>query len=94
MIVDSPDFPPPPGMATMPSMIIDSPDFPPTYRTASVYTSEPLVIDSPSSPVGPSYPGPPRVMSSQVVERSPVGVSQPRQDISGKKVSRFATERR
>ena len=80
----------------MPSMIIDSLDFPPqgvspTYMTASANTATPLVIDSPSFPV---YPGPPRVMSSRVVERPPTGPNQPREDVPGKKVSRFAAERR
>ena len=99
MIVDSSDFPPPPGVATTPLMTIDSPEFTPqgvspTSTTTSLNTPAPLVIDSPSFPVRQKYPGPPRVMSSQVVERSPVCVNKPRQDVPSKKVSRFASERR
>jgi hypothetical protein len=99
MIVDSPSFAPPQGMASVPPMVIDSPDFPPpngplstSYNTL-VNPPAPLVIDSPSFPVAPKNPGPPRVMSSRVVERSPAGVSQQRADASGRKISRFAAER-
>ena len=99
MIIDSPSFTPPQGVASMPPMIIDSPDFPPSIGVfpapacGSVIPSTPLVIGSPSFPIGPKNPGPPRVMSSRVVERSPAGVSQQRPDASGKKISRFAAER-
>jgi len=96
MIVDSPDFPPPGNVASMPPMVIDSPDFPPPKPTnTSVNTpGAPRVVDSPSFPVGPKNPGPPRVMSSRVVERSPVGGSQQRVNAPDKNVSRFAAERR
>ena len=99
MIIDSPDFPPPKGETPIPPMGIASPGFPskrvsPTSTTIPVNTPTPLVIDSPSFPAEPRYLGPPRVMSSQVVERSPPGVNQPRQEVPGKKVSRFAGERR
>jgi len=99
MIIDSPSFTPPQGVASIPPMIIDSPDFPPpkgafpSPACGSGIPSTPLVIGSPSFPVGPKNPGPPRVMSSRVVERSPAGVSQQRPDAPGKKVSRFAAER-
>lgn len=99
MIVDSPSFAPPHGVASMPPMIIDSPDFPPPKGVSSThaYTSAnppaPLVIDSPSFPAGPKNTGPPRVMSSRVVERSPAGANQQRGGAPGK-VSRFAAERR
>lgn len=119
MIIDSPDFPPPPGVATtmpsitidspyfppsisatsIPSMVIESPDFPlkgisPTSKTASKNTPAPHGADSPYFPAGPRCPGPPRVMSSRVVERSLADVNHPRQEVPGKKVSRFAAERR
>jgi len=100
MIIDSPSFTPPQGAPFMPPMIIDSPDFPPPKATfptpacGSIIPSTPLVIGSPSFPVGPMNPGPPRVVSSRVVERTPAGVSQQRADAPGKKVSRFAAERR
>jgi len=100
MIIGSPDFPPPKGATSMPPMIIESPDFPPpkgvppTYANPSVNAPASLVIDSPPLPDGPKSPAPPRVMSSQVVERSPAGVSIQRADAPGKKVSKFAAERR
>lgn len=100
MITDSPDFPPPKGITSMPSMIIESPDFPPPKgippprKRPSLGAPKPSVIDSPSFPVGPKDRQPPRVMSSQVVERSPASANQQRADVPGKKVSRFAAERR
>ncbi|KAF9648982.1 hypothetical protein BDM02DRAFT_3269018 [Thelephora ganbajun] len=100
MIIDSPDFPPPKGATSIHPMIIESPDFPPPKGVSLIPTNTsmnvpaPLVIDSPSFPVGPKNPALPRVMSSRVVERSPADVSQQRADAPGKKVSRFAVERR
>ena len=96
MIIDSPDFPPPKGAISMPPMIIESPDFPPpTPSNTSVNApGAPLMVDSPPFPVGSKNLGPPRVMSSRVVERSPTGGSQQRADVPGQKVSRFAAERR
>jgi len=100
MVVDSPSFALPRGVASMPPMIIDSPDFPPpkgvfpTPTRSSVNPPTPLVISTPSFPAGSKNHGPPRVMSSRVVERSPAGVSQQRVEAPGKKVSRFAAERR
>lgn len=100
MIVHSPDFPPPGGTTLTPPMVIESPDFPPngvspTPTSASVNASpEPLLIDCPPFPVGPKNPGPPRVMTSRVVERSPAGGSQRQAEAPGKRVSRFAAERR
>ena len=99
MIIDSPSFAPPQGVGSMHPMVIDSPDFPPpkgvfpTPSCGSVIPSTPLVIASPSFPVGPKNPGHPRVMSSRVVERSPAGASQQRPDAPGK-LSRFVAERR
>lgn len=101
MIIDSPSFAPSEGhSAIFPSMIVDSPDFPPPKGVSPTPTNksrnapaEPRMIDSPSFPVEPTNPRPPRVMSSRVVERSPAGGSQQRADASGK-VSRFAAERR
>jgi len=99
MIVDSPDFPPPKGATFMPPMIIESPDFPPpkgvfpTPPGTSLNAPAPLVIDSTPLPARPKNPGPPRVMSSRVVERSPAGVNQQRMDAPANKVSRFAAER-
>ena len=101
MIVDSPDFPPPRGATSIPPMIIESPDFPPPNSVSPIPTSTlinappaPLVIDSPPFPVGPKNPGPPRVMASRVAERSPTGGSQQQAEVPGKRVSRFAAERR
>ena len=100
MIIDSPSFAPPRGITSMPPMIVDSPDFPPpkgafqTSACSSAIPPIPLVIGSPSFPVGPRNTGPPRVMSSRVVERSPAGVSQQPADVPSKRVSRFAAERR
>jgi len=101
MIIDSPDFPPPRGATSIPPMIIESLDFPPPNGVSPVPTSTsvnaplaPLVIDSQPFPAGPKNPGPPRVMTSRVVERSPAGDSQQRAEVPGKRVSRFAAERR
>ena len=96
MIVDSPDFPPPGRVASMPPMIIDSPDFPPPKPANKLISTPdaPPVVGSPSFPVRPKNPGPPHVMSSRVVERSPVGGSQQRANAPGERVSRFAAERR
>ncbi|KAF9789881.1 hypothetical protein BJ322DRAFT_1044706 [Thelephora terrestris] len=100
MIIDSPEFPPPRGVTYMPSMIIESPDFPPPkevspyHGSSAVNTPTPPVVGPPSFPVGPRNPGPPRVMSSQVVERSSTGANQQREGVPGKKFSRFAAERR
>lgn len=120
MIIDSPDFPPPGGVASMPPMIVVSPDFPPpggatpippmimespdlpptngvspTPTITSVNTSTaPLLIDSPPFPTEPKNPGPPRVMANRVVERSPASGSQQQTEVPGKRVSRFAAERR
>ena len=98
-IVDSPSFTPPHVVASMPPMIIDSPDFPPPNGVPSTPTyaltnppAPPMIVSPPPS-AGMKNPGPPRVMSSRVVERSPASVSQPRVDAPGKKVSRFAAER-
>lgn len=95
MIVDSPSFVPPQGAVSMPPMIVDSPDFPPPPSAKNPVNpaAPPLVIDSPSFSAGPKNPGPPRVMSSRVIERSLGGASQRRVDVPGKKVSRFAAER-
>ena len=99
MVIDSPNFPPPKGAASMPPMIIESPDFPPpkgvppTPTNTSINAPAPLAIGSPSLPIGPNNAGPPRVMSTRVVERSPAGASQQLADAPGRKVSRFAAER-
>ena len=100
MIIDSPDFPPPKGVASMASMIIDSPDFPPpkgvspTPANPSINAPVPPLVDPTSFPVGSRNPRPPRVMSSQVIERSANGANQQQASAPGKKVSRFAAERR
>ena len=101
MIIGSPGFLPPKGVIPMPPIIVESPDFPPPKGVSPIPANisvnapdAPLAINSPSFPVEPKNLRPPRVMSSRVVERSPAGGSQQREDTPGKKASRFAAERR
>lgn len=94
MVIDSPDFPPPRGATSIPPIILNSPDFPPPKGVVPSTHSPSVNAPTPPAIGSPSFPGPPRVMSSQVVERSPTGANQRRESVPGKKVSRFAAERR